>query len=82
MAKSFARPLVKYGGKKLDSIFQPGGYKAVGDAYRDKLGGNPFGIKPDEPLKPVWNCQMCGRVYDPNNGETSGICNGMCGAGY
>ena len=56
----------------------------IAKAYRDKLGGNPFGIVPEEPQKPLEFCMVnakCVRVYDPNTHSTSGQCLGYCGYG-
>ena len=46
-------------------------YNAIGRVYREKLGGNPFGIEPDTPPKPIWYCDVggCNQSHDPNTGE-------------
>lgn len=53
--------------------------KTIREGY-ERLGGNPFGIKPDAPLKPVWICDAhnCTRSHDPNTQETRGTCSGYC----
>lgn len=79
--KTFIKPLVKYGGKKLDSIFQPGGYKQVGDEYR-KMGGPPFPITQDAPPPTQWFCELqgCTRMRD-YDGSYHGNCSGYCCVG-
>jgi len=53
-------------------------FPEIGKIYREKFGGNPFGITP---LKPLVRCtahQDCKNVYDPNSGKWRGECKGYC----
>ncbi|MDO8408115.1 MAG: hypothetical protein Q7S95_02675 [bacterium] len=50
----------------------------IGKIYREKFGGNPFGI---EPLKPLVRCTAhpdCKYMYDPNSKRGNGECKGYC----
>ncbi len=53
-------------------------YKSIREGY-DKLGGNPFGIKPDPPAPTEWFCEAssCERYRDLL-GEYHGDCRGYC----
>jgi hypothetical protein len=54
-------------------------YKAIRKVYHERLGGNPFGIEPNVPLKALVPCGgKCTYVYDPNDGTSTGKCSGFC----
>jgi len=54
-------------------------YKAIGDIYRDRLGGPPFPIEQDVPLQPNVPCSYkCGAEYNPNTQMWSKGCRGDC----
>ncbi len=54
-------------------------YKAIGDIYREKLGGPPFPIEQDAPLLPNVPCTYgCGAQYNPNTKSWSTGCNSSC----
>jgi hypothetical protein len=55
-------------------------YKAIGDIYRNRLGGPPFPITQDVPRKALMPCgaSLCSYVYDPNDGTSRGQCAGYC----
>lgn len=70
MAATFSRPLQKPGG----GAFKPMTYSDIRKGY-ERLGGNPFGIKPDKAPTKCWVCHTT--WYD--NGITDGPgCNGGC----
>lgn len=79
---TFAKPLTKYGGKELHSIFHPGGYAAIGKEYRDKLGGPPFPITQDKKPMEKWFCHSadCTQWRD-TDGTWRGQCAGWCCGG-
>ena len=56
-------------------------FAEIGKIYREKFGGNPFGIKPDKPLVRCTAHPDCKHVYDPNNEKWSGECRGWCSGG-
>lgn len=51
-------------------------YAAIGKEYRERFGGNPFGIEPGPPPKPPLICEWCGARYIPGSGWDG--CSGMC----
>lgn len=55
-------------------------YKAIGDVYRERLGG-PF--YPVVPNKPITKCGFgsCDYTFNPNTNEQRGACNGTCAIG-
>lgn len=55
-------------------------YSDIRKGY-EMLGGNPFGIEPNKPLKPLIPCSAhteCKNTYDPNTGHWDGTCKGWC----
>lgn len=76
MSKTFAIPLQKKGGGAFKSGLEP---KSIREGY-EKLGGNPFGIKPDPPLPQKWFCTLgnCPVWRDTDN-SWHGTCLGHCG---
>ena len=55
-------------------------FHTINKVYRERLGGNPFGIEPDPPIKPLSYCSFtgCVRVFNPNDGTARGDCTGAC----
>lgn len=75
---TFVRPLLKKGTGALDSMFNAQGYKAVGEVYRNRLGGPPFPIAQHVSIT-KWVCNTNGcTAYRDTDGEYKGVCPGYC----
>lgn len=80
MSTTFKRPLIV---NTKDRPFKSGVFdlKAVREGY-ERLGGNPFNIRPDTPqASAIFDCSTCGRYEDRERGVSVGSCNGGCGIG-
>lgn len=73
--KNFAIPLQKPSSGQFHNVSND--YKAIREGY-DRLGGNPFGIKPE--LKPMRPCNNlgCSASFDPNTNLWTSGCSGAC----
>ncbi|MDP2594163.1 MAG: hypothetical protein Q8P36_02395 [bacterium] len=56
-----------------------GDYEAIGKRRQELFGDSWLPVEKDRKLQPVWSCELCHRIYNPNTGENKGACDGQCG---